>query len=220
MKNGPAPIWDLPTRLFHWSLPVLLLASWGSEAADRMTLHAWCGYALLVLVMFRIAWGFVGSTHARFADFVRGPRAAWRHLRGERSMRDGHNPAGGWSVLVMLAMLLAQALTGLLNADDVAFSGPLAHLLDGRWPDRIASFHDWNFDILLVVVGVHVLSVLLYQRAGTDLLRPMLNGGRAAEGTRTRPVWIALLVIAVCALALWGVLEFADRLVPEPEVFL
>ena len=94
MSQFPPPVWDLPTRVFHWCLPLLLLASWCSHQWDAMRLHAWCGYTMLVLVMFRIAWGFAGSTHARFADFVCGPRAVWQHLRGgARRTRAGHNPA-------------------------------------------------------------------------------------------------------------------------------
>jgi cytochrome b len=216
MNHRPDPIWDLPVRLFHWSLPLLVCAAWICAEFDWMQAHAWCGYTLLVLTAWRIAWGFAGSTHARFGAFLRSPRAAWRHLRGAGTPVEGHNPAGGWSVLAMLALLLLQPLTGMFNEDDISFSGPLAHLGGGRYTDAAGAWHEWNFYLLMLLVGVHVTSVLLYQRKGANLIRPMIDGGRAREPVVTRPAWLALMILVVLAAGLW----FALSQVPRPQVFL
>jgi cytochrome b len=216
MKNRPEPIWDLPVRVFHWSLPLLLIAAWISVENDAMTVHQWCGYSVLVLVSARIVWGFTGSTHARFASFLKSPRAAWRYLRSPREHGEGHNPAGGWSVVLMLALLLVQPLTGMFNADDVTFKGPLAHLGGGRYTDAAGEWHEINFALLLLLVSVHIGTVLLYRWRGTDLIRPMLHGGTARVPVRTRPAWLALLILLGCAGALW----FALSQVPRPQVFL
>lgn len=216
MSNRPPPIWDLPVRVFHWSLPLLLIAAWVSVEVNAMTVHQWCGYLVLVMVSTRIVWGFTGSTHARFASFLRSPRTAWRYLHGSREHSEGHNPAGGWSVVLMLSLLLVQPLTGLFNADDVSFKGPLAHLGGGRYSEAAGEWHEINFVLLLVLVTVHIATVLLYRLRGTDLIRPMLQGGTATTPVRTRPVWLALLILLGCVGALWFVLAQ----VPRPQVFL
>ena len=91
------PVWDLPTRLCHWGLVIALVLSWVSQEEDYLQVHEISGYAVLLLVCFRIVWGFTGSIHSRFADFLCGPATVWAHLRGRGETRIGHNPAGGWS---------------------------------------------------------------------------------------------------------------------------
>jgi hypothetical protein len=98
----------------------------------------------------------------------------------------------------------------------VSFAGPLAHLGGGRWVDAAGEWHEWNFNLLLGFAGLHIVTVLLYQRRGQDLLRPMLTGGIARAAVRTRPWWLALLLLALCAFALW----FGLRQVPQPQIFL
>ncbi len=124
------PTWDLPTRLFHWLLVWAVFLSWLSHEYEWFQLHLWSGYSVLVLVAFRFFWGFFGSQHSRFNDFVRSPARVWRYWRGGVRSQSGHNPAGGWSVLIMLALLLLQGLAGLFNSDGLLFDGPLYHALD------------------------------------------------------------------------------------------
>ena len=127
-QSATHPIWDIPTRLFHWALVIAVLLSWVSQEEDYLQVHEVSGYVVLTLVCFRIVWGFVGSVHSRFADFVRAPGAVWAYLRGRGDRQQpGHNPAGGWSVLVMLLLLLVQALTGLFNSDELMHDGPFYH---------------------------------------------------------------------------------------------
>ena len=216
MNERPLPVWDLPVRVFHWSLAVLVVAAVTSVSLGAMEVHECCGLSILVLVAARIVWGFMGGTHARFTSFVRGPRAVLEYLRGPREPGEGHNPAGGWSVLAMLALLLVQAGSGLFNEDDVAFSGPLAHLVGSKLRGVIGELHEMNFLLLGALVALHVLTVLLYRRRGYDLIRPMLDGGRTHDAVRTRPAWLALLVLLGCAAALW----LALAAVPKPVVFL
>ena len=128
-------VWDLPVRLFHWTLVILMVVSYftGRWGGDWMKFHFWSGYAILTLILFRIAWGFVGSTTARFSDFVKGPGAppspicaSWS--AGTVAHDAGHNPMGGAMVVVLLFAVLAQAATGLFSADtDTGLvTGPLA----------------------------------------------------------------------------------------------
>src|SRR5215470_3296681 len=163
-------IWDLPVRLFHWTLVVLMAVSYfsGQAGGDWMKLHFWSGYAILTLLLFRIAWGFVGSTTARFSHFVKGPIAALEHLKeltGADRPRDvGHNPLGGAMVIALLLGLLLQVVAGLFAADtDTGLvSGPLANLAPDKWVDRATDFHKFWINILLLMVAVHVLAALTY----------------------------------------------------------
>ena len=111
----PVRVWDFPTRAFHWMLAVLVGFSWysGNRAGSWLEWHFWSGYAVLALLLFRVAWGFVGGAWARFSSFVRGPGAAFHHIQdlfSPRDMRDiGHNPIGGWMVIVILLILFVMA---------------------------------------------------------------------------------------------------------------
>ena len=124
-------VWDLPSRLFHGLLVILVAVSFttGTIGGNAMQYHEWSGFAILVLLVFRITWGFVGSRTSRFSDFVKGPAAVWRYanalVRGHSECYLGHNPLGGWSVLAMLLALLVQAATGLFANDDIITAGPL-----------------------------------------------------------------------------------------------
>ncbi len=208
-------VWDLPTRLFHWSLLPLFIAAWVSAEEGYMEVHEWCGYTVLVLVGFRILWGFAGSSHSRFSSFLRGPAAVLEYFKRGEWSGEGHNPAGGWSVVAMLALLLSQGVSGLFNEDDIAFSGPLAHLA-GDLADSVNEWHELNFNLLLAMTGVHVIAVLLYLRRGKNLVRPMVTGGMAGNRTVTASPWLALALLAASAALLWWLLSLA----PKPAPFL
>ena len=209
------PIWDLPVRLFHWSLLPLVVTAWVSAEEGYMDVHAWCGYTVLTLVSCRILWGLVGSQNARFTTFVRGPRAIIAYLRGSEWSGEGHNPVGGWSVLLMLGLLLSQGMSGLFNADDISFSGPLAHLA-GDFADGVYEWHEFNFNLLLAMVGVHIIAVLAYLRRGKNLILPMVTGGISGHGRAGTPTWLALLLLGACAALLWWLLSLS----PRPPPFL
>jgi cytochrome b len=168
--NAKIKVWDLPVRLFHWTLVILMVASYfsGRAGGDWMKLHFWSGYAILTLLLFRIAWGFVGSTTARFSNFVKGPIAGLAYLRdlvtGRPTYDAGHNPAGGAMVIVLIFAVLAQAVAGLFSADtDLGtVNGPLANLIADKWVDRLTYFHKFWINVLWCLVGLHVLASLVY----------------------------------------------------------
>jgi cytochrome b len=210
-------VWDVPVRVFHWSLAGLVAASWVSAENGYMKLHLWSGLSLLTLLLFRVAWGFAGSTTARFADFVRAPGRALAYLRamwrGERHVHAGHNPAGGWMVMALLGMLLLQAGTGLFANDGVRFNGPLAAQISSGLSDRLTSLHGTIFNVILLLVWMHIVAVLFYRYVrGEDLIAAMISGrkprGEIPADTelkfvplRWALVWLALAATAVFWLA-------------------
>ncbi|MFO1160833.1 MAG: cytochrome b/b6 domain-containing protein [Reyranellaceae bacterium] len=169
-RNTRIKVWDLPVRLFHWTLVILMAVSYfsGRAGGDWMKLHFWSGYAILTLLLFRIGWGFVGSTTARFSSFVKGPVAGLAYLRnlmtGRPTYEAGHNPAGGAMVVVLIFAVLAQAVAGLFAADtDLGtVNGPLSNLIADKWVDRLTHFHAFWVNVLLCLVGLHVLAALVY----------------------------------------------------------
>jgi cytochrome b len=212
---GPDPsrlIWDLPVRVFHW---LLVLAVLGSYITHRLGLswfkyHLWCGYTVLVLVTARILWGFVGTRHARFGAFLRGPGAMWRYLISWKSgtlHAVGHNPLGAWMVVVLLLLLLGQALTGLFANDQIANTGPLFGYVSGHTSDQLSSWHHWIFNVLLGAIGLHVLAVLIYRLVRReDLVTPMITGRKrdvpATEAITGSRSWLFVVIVLVLALAL------------------
>ena len=136
-------VWDAPVRLFHWLVVVLVAAAYATWRLNWMVWHGWVGDALLALLLFRLLWGFFGSETARFSRFLASPRTAVRHLRyallREPDRQVGHNPAGGWMVLLLLALLLAETLTGLYVANDIADVGPLTEFVPAPVANAIAA---------------------------------------------------------------------------------
>lgn len=208
-------VWDLPTRLFHWALALTLVGSFLTVRAHDMRLHALCGYTALTLVLFRILWGLFGSESARFVSFLRGPGAAFGHLRALIARRPDHetthNALGGWAVLLMLALVLAQAVTGLFANDDILFRGPLFPLAGKEMSDRLTTWHYRISDLLLIVVIVHVVVVLAYRLAGHQLIEAMVTGvKRLPAGTRAPrlagPV-PAAIALAIAVGTVWAVVN-------------
>ncbi|ABM62091.1 cytochrome b/b6 domain-containing protein [Halorhodospira halophila] len=195
-------IWDLPTRLFHWGLVLALGLSWYSaeQGLSGWDLHKWSGYAVLTLVLFRILWGFVGSETARFRDFLAGPRTVGRYLVGwwrDRTPSRGHNPLGGWAVIVLLALVLAQAVTGLFATDDILRSGPLTGWVGSDLERTMTRLHTQIFDVLLILVTFHVAAIAVYRWVrGERLLVAMISGYKR---NGFAPPWIAPLYRAVVA---------------------
>lgn len=176
-------VWDLPVRLFHWSLVVLLVVAWSTAQAGLswMTYHLWAGYAILTLILFRLLWGVFGSRHARFSDFIATPGAAWRYARQLRLGRHpfylGHNPLGGYMVALLLTLVLIQVSTGLFATDDILVSGPMAARVSGRFSRLLTGVHKLNVNILIGAVVVHVVAIVYYRwRFGEDLVRAMVTG--------------------------------------------
>ncbi len=207
-------VWDLPTRLFHWALVALVASSFvtGKVGGNAMTWHLYSGYAILALVAFRIVWGFVGGRESRFATFVRGPGAVLRYARtlADRAAprHAGHNPLGGWAVVLMIASLATQAGTGLFASDDIFVEGPLAAKVSGATVTLLTRIHNWNQWVLIVLVSLHVAAIAFYALFKRDnLVRPMVTGCKTLDGpaadTPNRTALAAVLLGVAGACVYW-----------------
>lgn len=211
-------VWDLPTRLFHWSLVACLigLVVTGYVGGAMMDWHALIGYGLLALLLFRVAWGWVGGRWSRFSSFVYSPGSAIAHLRERTDPAHyaGHNPAGAFSIFAMMALLLAQVATGLISDDEIAFTGPLNRFVQASQGIAATWYHkevgQW---LLLAVVLLHIAAVLYYLvHRKLNLIRPMLDGDKqlavgvpaSRDDALTRAT--AAVLFALCCLAVaWAV---------------
>jgi cytochrome b len=207
-------VWDLPVRLFHWAIVLLVPAMWATHELERMDLHILLGQVMLGLVLFRIIWGLIGSSTARFAGFVRGPRAVWRYLRGRGRPAFGHNPLGGWSVVAMLLLLLTQIGLGLFAIDeDALYEGPLSHLVSYETARILAHRHETIFYVLLALIAVHIAAILFYLLVRRDnLVAPMVTGTGKSAGDAAMvpaPLW---RLLAAAGLALGGTLAIVSWL--------
>ena len=185
-------VWDGFVRSFHWLLVALLSALWltGGDL-EYIDLHQTLGLIVLSLIISRIMWGFVGSQTARFTDFVRSPWQGLRYLSDElkgRSVdRHGHSPAGAWMILLLLAMVLAQAVSGLFSNDDLFFMGPLASWVEYDTQRWLTRFHRSHFDWLLIAIVLHVVVIFFYVARGKDLISPMFTGRKSVrKGTQAQ----------------------------------
>ncbi len=205
MAGREVVVWDPWVRLVHWGLVVLLATSWVTARLHWTEWHFRAGYAALTLLLFRVAWGVVGSDTARFSRFLRSPVAALRHLahfrRREPDAEVGHNAAGGWMVLVLLALLLAQAITGLFTYDQIFTYGPLARQVDEGLRDALSSWHVFIINVILGAVALHVLAVVLYRLVkGHRLARAMVTGRKTLPGEVPAPrIGHPLLALALLA---------------------
>ena len=176
-------VWDLPVRLFHWLLALLFVAQivTGRIGGDLMPLHMLTGYAVLALIVFRLLWGFAGSTHSRFASFVAGPAAtlrfALRLFSRQAVPQLGHNPLGGWSVLIMIGCFGVQSVTGLFANDGVSHEGPLSPLVMLDISNFMTEIHRWNLRVLVLVSVLHIVAVFFHILVKRErIVRPMFTG--------------------------------------------
>lgn len=211
-------VWDLPTRIFHWALVASVTGAFVTAkiGGNAMLWHGRLGLAILGLLVFRIVWGFVGSTYARFAQFVPGPAALRAYLKGEWRGQ-GHNPFGALSVLALLTVLLAQAATGLFANDDIAFEGYLHTLIGSELSGRITGVHHLLQKVLMLLVALHVGAIVFYARVRKhNLVKPMLTGwadGKPCESARGGG---ALAFVAATLIALGAVWAASGALLPPP----
>jgi len=213
-------VWDGPTRLFHWSLVVLVaLAYVTRKVSPDLTWHMRIGYAILILVTFRILWGFVGSSTSRFGAFAYAPWTALRYgidfvLRRPRHFL-GHNPLGGTVVFVILGLVAAQGILGLFSYDDhdAIDGGPLAGRVAESTVALLTKWHIWLFDIFLIVIAAHVFATFAYAVwKREDLVRPMVTGSKRRahfedqpEARIASPLLALLCLILAVAIVLGGI---------------
>jgi len=226
-------VWDLPLRMFHWLLVLNIAASWytaengeeylnvGARAFAYIEIHFFLGYLALALVTFRIIWGFVGPKHARFSNFLAGPKKFFAYagtvLRRDAKPSIGHNPLGGWMVVLMLAMIGSQAFTGLFMIDNSDIYPALYHgSISSELGSAFGRFHHINFDVLLWVVSLHVLAIMFYAfYKRQNLVHPMITGKKLAavvpekEAIQSSQLLKALIVALVCAGGIYALIRFA-----------
>lgn len=194
-------VWDLPVRLVHWLLVALIAFSWWSVHHHHTDWHIWSGCAILTLLIFRVLWGFFGSSTARFSSFVRGPRAVGDHWRG-RWTGIGHNPLGALSVLALLAAVAAQVGLGLISQDeDGIYMGPLAQLVSSNTSDKARDIHEFWFNVILALIALHLAAIIFYRLKGRKLTLPMITGRAVIEpgiqSMRPGKWWVALICLGV-----------------------
>jgi cytochrome b len=194
MCNAPRAVlvWDAPTRLFHWLVAVLVAAAYATWRLNLMVWHGRVGDVLLALLLFRLLWGFFGSETARFSRFLTSPWTAVQHMRyallREPDHQVGHNPAGGWVVALLLALLLAETLTGLYVANDIADEGPLTEIVPAWAANAISAAHAILWDVLFGLIVLHVLAIAAYAAVkGQNLLLPMITGTKVLPASVPTP---------------------------------
>lgn len=204
-------VWDLPTRLFHWTLAICVmgLIATSQIGGAAMDWHFRLGYTVLALLLFRLVWGLVGGHWSRFSSFLFSPASVIRYVRGQASVEHttGHNPLGAGSVFAMLLFLLLQVGTGLISDDEIASSGPLTRFVSGSLVSQATAYHkEVGKLILLVLIALHVAAILFYLwRKRENLVRPMLLGDKVisqpapASRDDARARVVAGLLMILCA---------------------
>ena len=206
-------VWDLPTRVFHWSLALSVVASIASAqvGGNAMVWHFRVGYAVFALLLFRVLWGLMGGHWSRFANFIYAPATVVRYLRGRSRAHEhhdvGHTPLGAASVFGLLALLAAQVGTGLFADDEIASTGPLIQFVSGSTSLALTHCHK-NFGqwLIIALTVLHVCAILFYLlKKKQNLMRSMLTGDKhlgvaapaSADDLRSRT--FAAVLLAVCA---------------------
>lgn len=192
-------VWDLPTRIFHWSLVLLMAALWWTADQGEMEWHQVCAYLLMINVVFRWFWGVIGSETARFRDFITWPKNAFGYVTSRVTPKTlGHNPLGGYMVLAFLVMLLVQLGTGLFASDDIFTEGPLYQYVSSDTASTLTWLHKLNFEVLLYMIGAHVVAVVLHQLKGDKIIGAMFSGSKLTEHQVTPPKmspwWVSLII--------------------------
>lgn len=215
MAGQRVRLWDLPVRVVHWSLVLLMPALWWTAENNQRFLHVRLGYVALALLAFRLLWGLVGGSTARFASFVKGPRAIGGYLRGlfakHAEPTIGHNPVGGWSVVILLTLLVAVLGTGLFTDDtDGGNPGPLNYLIQGDLSEHMGHWHHLLFNVLLGFIGLHLFAVLFYAVIKREnLVGPMVTGRREMAAPTIAPAfapaWRAILCIVLALGLIWWI---------------
>jgi cytochrome b len=208
-------VWDIPVRLFHWSLAtsILMLFITAQIGGNAMEWHKRIGYFVIGLILFRVVWGFVGSYHARFKNFVRAPATVIAYaknlLKKDSAHYVGHNPMGGLSVVALIASVGFQTVTGLFSNDDILLEGPYASMVTKTFSDQMTKLHHLNSDLILILVGLHLSAIVFYAMFKKEqLIEAMLTGKKEMDASigahfepempeKARPAWLSWSIIVV-----------------------
>lgn len=207
-------IWDLPTRLFHWLLATLVIASFVTGKMGELEWHFRSGYAIAALLLFRLLWGFAGSYYARFSNFLLSPSSAWQALRRSEGVEPGagHSALGTLSVYALLAVLVLQVSAGMFTNDGSFTEAPWVKFVSGATSDRWSTVHYYNSWLVVGLTLLHVAAIVFYLVVRrNDLLTPMLTGDKlgltavAAEDGLTIRLRAAVLAAIAAAVVYYCV---------------
>lgn len=217
MNSTRFRLWDLPTRIFHWALVLCIVAAFvsGQLGGNLIDVHGKIGIAVFGLIVFRLVWGLLGSTYARFAQFFPTPGKIKAYLRGEWH-GEGHNPLGALSVFGLLGVVGLQAGTGLFSNDDIAFVGPLFDLVSKDLSNALTGIHHLVSKVLIALVVLHLVAIGFYGRVKKQkLILPMITGWKEGNGESARGGGVVALVVAllIAAAAIYGA---SGAWLPEP----
>ena len=197
--NHQHVVWDLPIRVFHWSLVTVLAGLWYTGVNADLTRHFLLGKIMLGLLVFRFLWGFVGSHTAKLYKMPLHPKSAINYLKGKHTEYPGHNPLGSWSVLTILGLLTVQVLTGLYANDGILDEGPLAQFVSTSFSDEMAALHLTSFNALLGVLALHIAAVVFHQFIKKEkLINAMLHGKKILPVKAEIPTMAHPLIALVC----------------------
>lgn len=220
-------VWDLPVRIFHWSLAAAFLAAFVTNrlGVAYFKYHLWAGYAVLALVLFRILWGIFGTRHALFRNFVRGPKAIIAYARGLFTAGGphyaGHNPVGALMVLALLAGAGAQAVLGLFSNDEIINVGPLYGLVSKEQSLALTSLHRKLFYVLAAAIAAHVLAVIAHRIfKGEHLVGAMITGRKPRETVSEREAISSSRLWLAAALALAVIAALASVILHAPAALV
>jgi cytochrome b len=175
-------IWDLPTRLFHWGFALAVIGAIVTDLLDEIVWHSYCGYTALVLVVFRIIWGFIGPQHARFSSFVPSVSTLKDFIKGKSFSSFGHNPLGALSVIAILLIVLVQASSGLFADDEISFQGPLSKYVTEDVVKLMNEIHETNHLLVYGIVALHLIAIFYYQwKKKNNLIGPMIYGDKEID---------------------------------------
>jgi cytochrome b len=219
MNSKKYRLWDLPTRLFHWLLVFAVAASIvsGQLGGNLIDWHGRIGLFIVGLIVFRLIWGVVGSTYARFLQFFPTPSRLRAYLRGDWR-GDGHNPLGSLSVFALLGLLTVQVTTGLFANDDISFVGPLFDMVSKATSNRLTGIHQLAANGLFVLIALHVAAIAFYLRVKKkNLIKPMITGWKegVGEGEALRGGGLLAFIVAV-VIASAVVYGASGAWLPEP----
>jgi cytochrome b len=220
-------VWDIPVRLFHWSLATSILLQFitAQIGGNAMEWHRRIGYFVIGLILFRVVWGFVGSYHARFKNFVRAPAVVIAYAKSlfkkDSPHYVGHNPMGALSVLAVMVAVGFQTVTGLFSNDDIMLEGPYASMVSKAFSDQMTSLHKLNSNVILVLIGLHLSAIVFYAVFKKEqLIEAMLTGKKELDTSiggqieaempeKARPAWLPWSLVVVVGGVVYAVVTKA-----------
>jgi cytochrome b len=210
-------VWDIPVRLFHWLLVLCLFGQWltAEVLEDAMDIHFYIGYFTLGLIIFRLIWGFFGTKYARFNSFIASPKTVLSYLKNmptkQHTFSIGHNSLGGLILPAVIILVGLQAISGLFTTDDIVYTGPYYASADSNLQQYMQWLHHNIFDLLLVIIGIHLIAIgwyLIFLKH--NLILPMLDGKKMVaekDSIKHSQLLKAILIMCVVAIFVYWLVE-------------